>query len=95
MVNIGPISFHLGLRVEGNGDNQTIKLSQPEYIDKVLNKFYFDKANTINTPVKETILLQPWTEGEATAAEKERYQGMIGSIMFSMVETKPDISFAT
>lgn len=47
--------------------------------------------------MKETTLLQPRTEGdgEATAAEKERYQGMTGSIMFSMVETRPDISFAT
>ncbi len=95
MVDIGPISFYLRLKVERNRDNRTIKLSQPEYIDKVLNKFHLDKANTINTPMKETILLQPRTKGEATTAKKERYQGMTGSIMFSMVETRPDISFAT
>ena len=29
------------------------------------------------------------------AAEGERYQGMTSSIMFSMVETRPDIAFAT
>ncbi len=34
-------------------------------------------------------------EKEATAAERERYQRMIGSIMFSMLETRPDIAFAT
>lgn len=95
MVDMGPISFYLGLKVERNRDNRTIKLSQPAYIDKVLNQFHLDKAKTVNTPMKEITLLQPRTEGEATAAEKERYQGMTGSIMFSIVETRPDISFAT
>ena len=45
--------------------------------------------------MKETALLQPKTEGQALAAERKRYQGMTGSIMFSMVETRPDIAFAT
>ena len=45
--------------------------------------------------MKETTLLQPRTEGEATAAEKKKYQGMTGSIIFSMVETRSDIFFAT
>ncbi len=44
--------------------------------------------------MKQTTLLQPITEGEVTTAEKERYQGMTGSIMFFMIETKPDIYFA-
>lgn len=46
--------------------------------------------------MKENTLLQPRAEGdgEATTAEKERYQGMTGSIMFFMLETRPDISFA-
>ncbi len=94
IVDMGPISFYLELKVERNRDNQTIKLSQPSYIDKVLNKFHLDKANTINTPMKETTLLQPRTEDEATTAEKERHQGITRSIMFSMVETRPNISFA-
>lgn len=97
MMDMGSISFYLGLKVERNREEQTIKLSQPAYIDKVLNKFHLGKANTVNTPMKETPLLQPRAEGdgEATTAKKERYQRMTGSIMFSMVETRPDISFAT
>lgn len=45
--------------------------------------------------MKESILLAQRIEGEASPSEKEGYQGMIGSIMFSMVETRPDIAFAT
>ena len=95
MVDMGPISFYLGLKVERDRANRTIKLSQPAYIDKVLSRFHLDKANTVNTPMKETAPLQPRTDGQATAAEKERYQGMTDSIMFSMVEKRPDIAFAT
>ena len=45
--------------------------------------------------MRESVILQARTEGEASTAERERYQGMIGSIMFSMVETRPDVAFAT
>lgn len=95
MVDMGPISFYLGLKVERNRQEQTIKLSQPTYINKVLSRFHLGKAHAVTTPMKESALLQSRTDSQAIAAEKERYQGMTGSIMFSMVETRPDIAFAT
>ena len=36
MVDMGPISFYLGLKVTRDREKKTIKLSQPAYIDKVL-----------------------------------------------------------
>lgn len=45
--------------------------------------------------MKESIIMQPRTESQATAVEIEKYQQMTGSLMFSMVETRPDIAFAT
>ncbi len=86
MADMGPISFYLGLKVERDREKKTIKLSQPTYIDKVLAKFHLDKAHPVNAPMKESAL-QPRTDGEASASERERYQGMTGSLMFSMVET--------
>ena len=97
IVVIRSISFYLGLKVERNRENRTIKLLQLAYNDKVLNKFYLDKANTVNTSIKKIKLLQPKAEGknEATAAKKERYQKMTDFIIFLIIEIKPDISFAT
>ncbi len=94
MVDMGPISFYLGLKVERNRQNKTLKLSQPAYIDKILAKYHLDQAKPCNTPMKEPILL-PNEGPEASQANRERYQGMTGSLMFSMVETRPDIAFAT
>ncbi len=46
-----------------------------------------------NTPMKEAILI-PNKGKEVTEAKRERYQGMTGLLIFSMVETRPDIAFA-
>lgn len=71
IADIGLISFYLGIKVEQNRAKQRIKLSEPVYIDKVLVKFYFDKAHAINTPMKKTALFQSKTEGQATTSESE------------------------
>lgn len=87
MVDMGPISFYLGLKVQRDRGKRTIKLSQPAYIDKVLSRFHLDKAHAVTTPMKESGTLQARTEGQASTAEQERYQGMIGSIMFLLMQT--------
>lgn len=56
IIDLGSISFHLDLKVKRNREKRTIKLSQPAYIQKILTKYHFNKANPINTPIKEAIL---------------------------------------
>ena len=93
MVDIGPISFYLSLKVEKNRIKRILKLSQPAYVDKILAKYHLDQAKPCNVPMKEGILL-PNKGSEASQAEREQYQGITGFLMFSMVETRPDIAFA-
>ena len=45
--------------------------------------------------MKKTEPLTKRTDGEASLSEKENYEGMTGLLMFSMVETRPDIAIAT
>lgn len=73
MIDMEPISFYLGLKVEKNKENQMIKFLQPAYINKVFSKFYLDKANMVNTLIKKTTLFQPKTKGKnkVIAAEKK------------------------
>ena len=56
MVDMGPISYYLGLKVERDRVNKTIKLSQPAYIEKVLERFHMQTAKTTNTPMREGCL---------------------------------------
>ncbi len=95
ILDMGLISFYLGLRVDRNKEEKTFKLNQPAYIEKVFPKFFLDQANPTNTPMKESIKLLPNNEGTAAEAEGEKYQEITRSLMFSMVVTRPDIAFAT
>lgn len=54
IINIGSISFYLGLKVQWDRENWMIKLSQLVYINKIFNKLYLNKAYAVNTPIKET-----------------------------------------
>lgn len=49
----------------------------------------------MNTPMIETTLLKQKTEEEASPSVKKHYQGMTRLLMFLMVETRPNIAFAT
>lgn len=95
MNDMGSISFYLGLKVQQDQTNQTIKLSQSDYINKFFNKFYVNKAHIVNTPKKKTALFKQKTKWETLLLEKKRYQGMIESLIFLMVETRLNIAFAT
>lgn len=93
MVDIETISFYPGLKIEKDCQKKTIKLLQPAYIQKIFTKYYLDKANPINIPMKE-IILEPNFFTKAIQVEKKRYQKMTGLLMFLIVETQSDIAFA-
>ena len=95
MVDMGPISFYLGLKVEQNQERRKIKLFQPAYIDKVLDKYHLSKVNTVNILMRESESLLPRPDSKATPSERETYYEMTRSLMFFMIETRPNIVFLT
>lgn len=69
MVNMGPISFYLNLKLDKNCQKRTIKLLQLVYIQNILTKYHFNKDNPTNMTMKEVILrLNFFTK--ATKAER-------------------------
>lgn len=95
MVDMGFINFYPRLKVERNKEKQTIKLSYQAYIEKVFNQLYLNKAYAAKISMKKSAILQLCTKSQAITAKKERYQGIIGSIIFSIIKTRPDIAFTT
>lgn len=86
------ISFYLGLKVERNCQKRIIKLSQLLYIQMIFTKYHLDKANSINTPIKE-IILRPNLSTKVTKTKKKRYQEMTSLLIFSMVKIWSNITF--
>ena len=92
MIEMGLISFYLGLKAKRDREKKTIKLFQPAYTEKFLENFYLNKANAVAAPMKWTAPLTTRTKGEALTSGKNRYQGIIRWLMFPIVETRPDVT---
>ena len=70
-----------------------ITIDQSAYLDTVLERFQLTNAKSAPTP-----LPAGWdpkaNTGQATAAEITCYQSIIGSLLYLMIGTHPDIAFA-
>jgi hypothetical protein len=92
MSNLGPAKKFLGLKIDRLPDG-SITLSQPDYIDSMLQRFNMTDANTVDTPLHHKTHLDniPATEREADSA---LYLSIVGSIMYAALGTRPDIAYA-
>ena len=75
-----------------------IGLSQRTYIDKVLDRFNMTNSKKGFLPMSHGISLSkkqcPMTPDELEKMSKIPYASAIGSIMYAMICTRPDVSCA-
>ncbi|XP_075074624.1 uncharacterized protein LOC142162200 [Nicotiana tabacum] len=72
-------------------DNKQVTLSQAHYIDKILTKFSHLGIKGYNTPYDSSVKL---TANTGRAVAQLEYASAIGSMMYAMHCTRPDIAFA-
>ena len=98
MKNLGATKQILGMRIIRDKANGTLKLSQSEYVKKVLSRFNMNEAKSVSTPLASHFKLSkeqsPKTEEERDHMSKVFYASAIGSLMYAMVCTRPNISHA-
>nr|CAN80650.1 hypothetical protein VITISV_022906 [Vitis vinifera] len=98
MKDLGAAKQILGMRIIRDKANGTLKLSQSEYVKKVLNRFNMHKAKPVSTPLGSHFKLSKEqslkTEEERDHMSKVPYASAIGSLMYAMVCTRPDIAHA-
>ena len=84
------------MRISRDRAAGTLMLSQAEYINKVLSKFNMQNAKSMSTPLGAHVKLckeqSPKTKKERDHIKKVPYASAIGSLMYVMVCTKPDIA---
>jgi hypothetical protein len=98
MKDLGAAKQILGMRIIRDKANGTLKLSQTEYVKKVLSRFGMDGAKSVSTPLGGHFRLtkdqSPKTDQEKVYMSKVPYASAIGSLMYAMVCTRPDIAHA-
>ena len=97
MKDLGPAKKILGIDIKRNRPN-TIFLSQKGYLEKVLNKFGMQQAKPVSTPIAPHFRLSkdqsPKTEEERSEMDDKPYASGVGSLMYAMVCSRPDIGYA-
>jgi hypothetical protein len=98
MKDLGEAAYILGIKIYRDRQIRLIGLSQSAYLDKVLKRFRMDKAKKGFLPMLSGKILSK-AQCPATAKDRETmsnvpYALAIGSIMYAMLCTRPDVSNA-
>jgi hypothetical protein len=86
-------SWMLGMRITRDRAARTIKLDQELYVTKALERYGLTECKVASTP--EVIgAATDTTAGLDDAAERQRYMEIVGTLMYAMISTRPDIAHA-
>ncbi|KAK8555331.1 hypothetical protein V6N12_009479 [Hibiscus sabdariffa] len=98
MKDLGEAAYILGVKIYGDRSRRLLGLSQSTYIDKVLKRFNMEASEKGFLPMTQSISLSkemcPSTSQERERMSQIPYASAIGSIMYAMICTRPDLSYA-
>jgi len=98
MKDLGTAKQILGVRIHRCRKDKKLFISQEQYIEKVLERFNMNKAKVVSSPLATHFKLStkqsPSTDEEKEDMERIPYASAVGSLMYSMVCTRPDIAHA-
>lgn len=98
MKDLGDAKKILGMEITRDRERGTLTVSQEDYAWKVLGNFSMEKSKSVSTPLGAHFRLSSATEKELKDQEFHMrdvpYQSAVGSLMYSMVGTRPDLAYA-
>ena len=95
MSDLGACHFYLGMEVIRDRPRRTLRLSQKAYIEKVLQDHGFGSYKPVTTPMETSSRLVPADQNhQADQTLRRKYQSIVGSLMYAMLGTRPDLAFA-
>ncbi|GKA21010.1 retrovirus-related pol polyprotein from transposon TNT 1-94 [Tanacetum coccineum] len=94
----GEAAYILGIKIYRDRSKRLIGLCQSDYIEKILKRYYMKNSKRGTIPMQEKLKLSK-SDGASTPAEKRRmsnipYASVVGSIMYDVRCTRPDVAFA-
>ncbi|GKC87897.1 retrovirus-related pol polyprotein from transposon TNT 1-94, partial [Tanacetum coccineum] len=89
MKDLGEVDVILGIKVRKTENGYS--LCQSHYIEKVLKRFDYFDVDPVKTPYDSSKCLK---KNKGTGVSQPEYAKIIGSVMFLMNYTRPDIAYA-
>jgi hypothetical protein len=98
MKDLGAAKTILGMEITRDMKSGLLFLSQHGYIQKVLRHFNMHDSKPVSTPIAPHFKLSssqgPSTDSEFEYMSKVSYSSVVGSLMYAMVCSCPDLSYA-
>ena len=91
LINLGQAQFYLGIEIIRNRKEKTLILTQRNFLQGLLSEFATGVKPAPN-PCQMGYKLEP-NPDQASAGDIHRYQQQIGSLMYLMTATRPDLAF--
>ena len=96
MKDLGSAKRILGMNIERDRACGVLKLSESSYLKKILQVFRMGEAKSVSTPIGAQFKLTALKEREqgfAGSDDEVPYANAVGSIMYAMISTMPDLAF--
>jgi hypothetical protein len=90
--NLGPAEVFVGFQIDRDRTNQTLKLHQTMYTNKLLKRLKINNYNLIRLPIPAGTVLQPNTKDPLDHNKATVYRQVIGLTIYLANCTRPDIS---
>jgi Reverse transcriptase (RNA-dependent DNA polymerase)/Integrase core domain len=98
MKDLGDAAYILGIKIYRDRTKRVLGLSQSTYVNKVLSRFSMLDSKKGLLPARHGIHLSktqcPKTPDELRRMMRIPYASAVGSIMYAMICTRPDVSYA-
>ena len=98
MSDLGELNYCLGVQFQRDRKTDTITMSQTSYIEEVLRRFNMEDCKPVTTPSDANSKLLRLSDEEFGNVKMEMegvpYKAAVGSLMYAMVGTRPDLAFA-
>ncbi|GJW81938.1 putative RNA-directed DNA polymerase [Tanacetum coccineum] len=96
--DLGPAKQIIGIRIFCDRGAKKLHISQEQYIEKVLCRFNMDKAKVVSSPLTTNFKLTdkdfPSFKKNIEKMDKVLYASVVGSLMYTIVCTRPDLAHA-
>ncbi|RVD84023.1 uncharacterized protein DFL_005791 [Arthrobotrys flagrans] len=93
MTDLGEAKSFLGIYIERDRQNLSIRLHQSTMIEGILRRYEMHNCNPSHTPLNNTL---SWTSDNTQSLSSvgtNWYQQLVGQYMYLMVSTRPDLAF--
>ncbi|GKF27648.1 hypothetical protein Tco_0093990, partial [Tanacetum coccineum] len=85
------------MKIVSDRVSQTLKVSQSGYVQKILNNYRVDNGKSVSVPLgahfKVSLKDCPSNDCDVERMSKVLYANVVGSLMYLMVCTRPDIAY--